>query len=213
MTTPQEVRDFWFDMRRSVRERARVWMGSAPEIDPLIRERFAADVQLAAHGGLEVWENDAQSCLALILLLDRFTMSIYRGTAKYFEASAMALPIAMKGIRQSFDQGVRPVPRLFYYFPLLNCENAHLQDRAVTLFQATETGGMGDEAQFVAASVRCAFWHKKAIEKFGRYPERNALLGRTSTPAEKEFLKDGLPRFAAGPVHVSPKSSLTRRRK
>jgi uncharacterized protein (DUF924 family) len=172
-----------------------LWFGGAPETDEQIRRRFEPWVGQAAEGRLSAWEASAESCLALILLLDQFTLNIYRDQAKSFELNDLALPIALRALERGDDQRVEPVRRVFFYLPLEHSEDLTIQNRAVALFQRLVDEARPEEAEMMKTFHHFAVLHQEVIARFGRFPDRNPILGRASTPEEQAYLDAGGPPF------------------
>lgn len=169
--TPQEVLTFWRDAGYDR------WFTKTTEFDTAVRERFFATYEAAAAGGLRDWENSADGALALIIVLDQFPRNLFRGTARAFATDAMARTIAQQAIARGDDRHVDPDLRNFFYMPLMHSEDFADQDRCVAYFRTI--GGV---------QLPFAEMHADIIRRFGRFPHRNALLGRPSTPAEEAFL-------------------------
>ncbi len=196
MSRHLEILSFWFgnieENDNYLRDRGKLWFGGAPETDSLIRRKFEDDVANAAAGSLIHWEENPLQCLALILLLDQFALNIYRGTPRSFEVSSMALPVAQRAIEEKIDQRFHPVQRVFFYLPLEHSENLADQERALALFQSLKDSTQVPVLQkWIAGTEWWAEEHRKVIERFGRFPGRNAVLGRPSTPAENEYIAKG----------------------
>jgi uncharacterized protein (DUF924 family) len=174
---PPELVAFW---RRAGR---RAWFAKDPRFDERIRRRFAAACEAAARGELGGWEASAQGALALLLLLDQFPRNLYRGSARAFEADPLARAVAARAIARGFDRRTGPALRPFFYLPFQHSESLEDQDRAVALCETLERAG--------GESARAARQHREIIHRFGRFPHRNAALGRVSTPEESRFLAEG----------------------
>ncbi len=148
----------------------------------MVRERFLATVERAAAGDLTAWEMEPRSLLALIVVLDQFPRNMFRGNARAFATDAHALAAAQRMVAAGWDQGLSPVERMFVYLPFEHAEDAAMQARALELFDriaaAPELGDVIDYARR----------HQAVIARFGRFPHRNEILGRVSTPEEIEFL-------------------------
>ncbi|MEX2453725.1 MAG: DUF924 family protein [Rhodospirillaceae bacterium] len=187
----REIYDFWFGPpdgpdHGEVRE---FWFRGGPEVDREIRERFEADHARAAAGGYDDWRDGLHSSLALVVLLDQFPRNMYRGEVRSFAADPVALSVARHIVAQPWHDRLLPVQRLFAYLPFEHSEDMADQRRAVELFTAMEDHpGRG---QWVDYAVQ----HLVIIEKFGRFPHRNAILGRTCTEAEERWLEDTEERF------------------
>lgn len=180
-----EILEFWFGSPQSVdygKERS-FWFTKKPEFDRELSDRFLSTYEQATAGKLDSWEDLPQSCLALLLLLDQFPRNIFRGTPKSFATDAKALAIANNAVAKGFDQYLLPVQRWFIYLPFEHSENIIDQQRCVDLFATLK-----DDPES-AKPLDYALRHKAVIERFGRFPHRNKILGRETTPAEAEFLK------------------------
>jgi len=132
------------------------------------------------RGELDGWANDAQGALALLILLDQFPRNAFRGTARMFETDTKAREIARQAVHAGSDQAFDAPLRNFFYLPFMHSEQLADQDLGVQLART-----LGDEP------LRYAILHRDIIEKFGRFPHRNALVGRATTPEEQRFLDDG----------------------
>ena len=171
---PTEVVTFW----REVGPKG--WFEKSEALDNDIRARFLGTHEAAAAGRLDAWENTAEGALALLILLDQFPRNMFRGDARAFATDAQALRVASRAILNGFD-GVIPDMRSFFYLPFEHSEELSDQEHGVALFNAA-----GD-----ADGLKWAELHADIIRKFGRFPHRNAALGRITTPAEQAFLDSG----------------------
>lgn len=169
-----QVHSFWFEESSE-----KQWFGKDPEFDRQIRERFGALVEAASQGKLEDWLDTPRGALAYILLLDQFTRNIHRGSGKAFAADAKARAAAIKALVDGYDQKIPDREKTFLYLPFEHSEELEDQERCVALFEAIGNDQLTDYA------VR----HRDIIARFGRFPHRNDVLGRESTDAEQEFLK------------------------
>jgi uncharacterized protein (DUF924 family) len=149
--------------------------------DEEVRTRFLAVHERAAAGGLNDWQGTADGALALLLLLDQFPRNMFRGTARAFATDPLAKSIAAAALLKGFDAQVAPDLRTFFYLPFEHSEEMADQERAVGLYKAA-----GD-----ADGLKWAELHADIIRRFGRFPHRNAMLGRTGTPEEQRFLDEG----------------------
>ena len=156
------------------------WFKKDAAFDDEFRAKFAAAHEAAASGALDVWANTAEGALALMILLDQYPRNSFRGTARMFATDPLALSVAKKAIAQAFDTVVDPALRSFMYLPFMHSEQLAEQDRALQLY-----------APLGAESQRFAVVHRDIILRFGRFPHRNALLGRTTTAQEQAFLDSG----------------------
>jgi uncharacterized protein (DUF924 family) len=165
------------------------WFGQGRKHDAAIRGRFARLHECACRGELDEWASTARSRLALIVILDQFSRHIHRGTALAFAQDSAAQRLAFEGVERGLDRKLHPAGRAFFYLPLEHAEDLKLQHRSVRCFEllANEVSATWrkDYASFLAYARR----HYDVIGRFGRFPHRNALLGRASTPEELEFLQ------------------------
>jgi len=173
--TKHEIIHFWFDETDP-----RVWFQRSDEFDAEIRERFAMTYDMAKDGLCNNWAIDAEGSLALCLVLDQFPRRIFRGKAAEFETDEKALLTAKQAISKGFDKLLTPLKRFYLYIPFEHSERLSDHKRNLELFKSMEN----DNPIACQVAVRRA----AVIEKFGRYPERNAALGRENTPEEKAYL-------------------------
>ena len=188
----QEVLDFWFGAAGS-QEHGRqreAWFRKSESFDAEIAVRFAPLIESALTGGLREWEATPRGALARILLLDQFTRTVFRGTPRAFAGDAQALESARRLVDSGRAPGLAPLERSFVYMPYEHAEDAEAQRDAVRLFTALAT-----ERTDLAGSHDYPLRHKAAIDRFGRFPHRNQILGRESTPTAIEFLKQAGSRF------------------
>lgn len=184
---PAQINDllrFWFlDTADPAYGQMRpIWFRSSPEWDAEIAGRFRGTVEAAAAGHLDEWSTTATGALALALLLDQFPRNLFRGQARAFATDAKARTLADAAVAAGFDKGLEPIQRVFIYLPFEHSETMADQHRSVALFEALPPSAWRDEA------VAFAHRHLAAIERFGRFPGRNAALGRVSTPEEIAYL-------------------------
>ena len=184
----QAVLDFWFlpaDASGHGRYRTE-WFRKDAAFDAAIRRQFAGDVEAALAGSLREWETGAAGGLARVILLDQFTRNLFRGTAKAFAGDGEALALAERMVGGGQDKNLPPLQRMFVFLPFEHSESMLNQERSVALF-----AGLRREAQAAAfdAAYDYAVRHRDIVERFGRFPHRNDILGRASTAAEIEFLK------------------------
>ncbi|MEB3214842.1 MAG: DUF924 family protein [Nostocales cyanobacterium 94392] len=191
MSQANEILDFWFGNAEDADygKPKKVWFAKEPEFDEELRRRFLLDYEKAAAGYLDEWKDSPLTCLALILLLDQFPRNIFRETPQAFATDWEALSTAHLAIAQGYDRQLLNVQRWFVYLPFVHSENIDHQRQAVKLFQ--KVSGDKDSASAIENAIR----HRSVIERFGRFPHRNIILGRPSTPEEKEFLKEPGARF------------------
>jgi uncharacterized protein (DUF924 family) len=188
----QAVLDFWFlapDNPGHGQSRAE-WFRKDDAFDAQIRERFGALIDTAIDGGLRDWAATPRGALALILLLDQFTRNVYRDTPRAFAGDEQALTLAVALTQNGQDQELEPTLRAFVYMPFEHAEDLAMQARAVELFQLLVQSREGFESMLDYAQR-----HQEVIARFGRFPHRNAILGRDSTPEELTFLQQPGSRF------------------
>lgn len=191
----KKILEFWFGELREnevpSKERQKMWWGKNEYIDSLIKQQFEPDVIKAASGELDSWLETPEGMLSVIILLDQFPRNIYRDTPKAFSFDSMSLPISRTGIDKSFDRKLHPVMRIFFYIPFMHSEDLEMQNRSVDLFVRLEKESENNEEirKVVSNSKDFAIRHMEIIRRFGRFPHRNEILGRKSTPEEREFLK------------------------
>lgn len=179
----QSALDFWFGAPSHAeygKPRA-LWFTKNPEFDAQIHDQFKDWIEMAASGQWDDWAADPNSALALIILLDQFPRNAFRGQAKSFAFDNKALALAKSAIAAGHDQKLPIFMRSFFYLPFEHSEALADQHEAVRLFKQLDDGGMG---------LEWAIKHLNIIERFGRFPHRNAILGRVSTAEELAFLQE-----------------------
>ncbi|MFZ4285208.1 DUF924 family protein [Variovorax sp. HJSM1_2] len=172
------------------------WFQGGPAVDAEITARFGPLVQQALSGGLPCWEVKPLPRLALLLLLDQFTRNVFRGQPQAFMGDTRAQSLVLASLQQDPDtlQALPLAGQLFWGMPLMHAEDVTLQERSVAYFETLAAHTPQAQQERVARSVAAAKEHRDIVARFGRFPHRNAVLGRTSTPEEMAFLKNG-PRF------------------
>jgi len=193
METTDTIHGFWFGSNKDdaavAAECASLWWSKSPDTDAEIKERFERWVRDAAGGALEDWASTPTGRLSLILLTDQFPRNIYRDTPGAFELDSLSRAWCVGGLSNGADRLLRPIERVFFYLPLEHSESLRDQDRCVELFR--------ELAREVAPGWRATFdgfldfavQHRAIIERFGRFPHRNSVLGRASAPEELAFLE------------------------
>lgn len=183
MSTIYAVHSFWFGELREpdYGKRRDVWFKKDPEFDALIKDRFWLLLENAEAGLLDGWKSSPRGSLALTILLDQFPRNIYRDTPRAFASDPMALEVASQALDREFDRCMLPVERQFLYLPFMHSERLADQDRGVSLYKPLRDEGLGDVYDYMLR-------HREIIAEFGRFPHRNAILGRKSTPEETAFL-------------------------
>ncbi len=178
--------DFWFQAPQSpghLRPRP-VWFQADPAFDAEIRDRFAGLCDQAASGGLRHWAEEPDGAVALLLLLDQVPRNLFRGTPEAYRTDAMARSVARSACMKQFDRDQPPVRRWFVYMPFMHSEDLGDQVESLRLFEQLRDDP--DSHPSIASARR----HHEIIARFGRFPHRNAILGRVSTPMEQAFLTE-----------------------
>ena len=191
----RKIYDYWFgdpaaDGHGEVRE---FWFASTADTDRELQERFQDMYHRAAEGGFQDWKSDARSWVALIVLLDQVPRNIFRGNGQSFAADPVALATAKELVASPLHAELSTVEKLFAYLPFEHSENIADQLKSVVLFEDI------DEHQNKAEWIDFAILHKDIVEKFGRFPHRNAMLGRETTPEEKAWLQSSGQHFGTVP--------------
>lgn len=181
MKTPQDVLDFWYSEAAKPR-----WFNSTTEFDAEITQRFEETAKSVSKGPFPhpIWEGSPRDALALIILLDQFPRNMYRGSAQAFAWDSLSLEAAVRLVEAGGDLALSdPDERKFAYMPFMHAENLMAQNRCVEL--------TGSRLSDDGSTLRHAIAHREVIERFGRFPHRNSVLGRASTVEEIEFLENG----------------------
>lgn len=188
----RELLDWWFGpgdtARVIVEQKHRLWFGYRPEQDDEARQRFGGLCDQALEGGLQQWADSAQGWLALILLLDQLPRMIHRGTPQAFAGDARAQQLVSDGLARDWDQSLAPIERVFIYLVLEHAENLDSQDLAVAGLAGLRDGAEAEDRQPFDEFLDFAERHRDVIARFGRFPHRNAILGRASSEVERAFL-------------------------
>lgn len=196
-----DLLEFWFgdpSDQANLEGRNKLWFSSTRAQDRELRERFGALHVRAAAGELGAWMDGPRTALALIVLLDQLTRNLYRGAAAAFANDARALMCSRQCIERGFDSALYLAERTFLYMPFQHSEDPAVQRRSVELFEALAQTGSAPFDSFAENVHKHAVLHCEIVERFGRFPHRNALLGRPSTKSEKEYLEQGGRRFGQG---------------
>jgi uncharacterized protein (DUF924 family) len=174
LSTPDEVLTFW---REAGPER---WFDQDHALDQACRDRFLATYEAATRGDLNEWELTPDGALAVILLLDQFPRNMFRGTREAYKTDPAALLVADRAIEKGYDKQVEPMFRLFFCLPFMHSESLRHQERSVGLSEALRNED----------TLKWARHHHDIIARFGRFPHRNSILGRETTPEEAAFLEE-----------------------
>jgi len=178
-----EVLEFWFGPEAERGKSRAEWFRKDETFDANIRTRFMSLFEAAEAGQIDRWRDDPQACLALLILLDQFPRNLFRGQARAFGCDTRARIIARHALALKFDQGYLPTQRMFVYLPLEHSESLADQEDCLALMKTLSVYPETKDMHIWAEK------HRVIIERFGRFPHRNAALGRESTPEEIEFLK------------------------
>lgn len=204
MITAEHILSFWFanatiDPSRA-RERYDFWFKASPEIDATIRERFTDLYTRARAGNLQSWQASPRSCLALIIVLDQFPRNLYRATPAAFATDPQAQTIVQHGLAQSYQSALDWIEQAFFLMPLQHAEQLSLQEESVRRCQELLSQAPAEWQAIVDSFQRSAEKHLSIIQQFGRFPHRNSILGRASTPEERAFLDAGSGSFGQAPI-------------
>ncbi len=196
MTQQHKILDFWFGELGvdglPASDHNKLWFGYSEETDAIIQDSFGSLVKNALAGELQSWLEDDHSLVAYVILLDQFTRNIYRGSPSAFAGDNAALTAAELAVESGRHLAVPLIHRVFLYIPFEHSEDLAVQNRGVKLFDelltANEKKATPDVLKVVAGYRQYSVAHRDVISKFGRFPHRNDILGRESTPAELEHL-------------------------
>lgn len=184
--------DEWFgqlnEAGQATPEKSRRWWQKDPAFDAYLRRNYASWVERALRGDLQSWRADNASALALTLLLDQFTRNIYRDTPRMFAGDAAALALSQSAVERGEDTHYPSAQRAFIYLPLMHSESAPDQELCVQCFERFAREAEPTARALIESNLRFARAHRDIILRFGRFPHRNAIVGRASTVEELEFL-------------------------
>ena len=169
----QQIIDYWYS--DAVKP---LWFNSTPAFDDELKIQFEPTYLVATAGELEHWKTDALGILALVILFDQIPLNIYRGTPQSFQSEAVARDMTNIAIRQGWHESLTKEQQAFLYMPFMHSESLKDQDYAVALY---EQAGLEDNAKY-------AHHHRTIVQRFGRFPHRNKILGRTNSEAEELYL-------------------------
>lgn len=182
----QDILDFWFGAKGSAAHGTQrpEWFSKDNAFDAQIRERFNGVIERAVNGGLRDWDDEGpQGRLARVIVLDQFTRNAWRDTPGAFQGDVLALGAAQQMVSSGQDQQLSPVERVFAYLPFEHAEDAAMQEKSVALFTALSRADAGFDL-----ALDYALRHRGVIARFGRFPHRNAILGRSSSAEELAYL-------------------------
>ncbi len=189
----QAVLDYWFgdevDDAVCAQQHYSLWWGKSPAVDSEIRRNFETLLQVLVNGGNRYWLQFPESRLAAIIVLDQFSRNIYRYFPTAYSSDRLALNWSLSGIDAGLDKQLRPIQRVFFYLPLEHAEDLAIQQRSVSLFQQLLAQVPTGQKEIFAGFLDYAERHAAVIKQFGRFPHRNKILGRESTPEEIVYLE------------------------
>lgn len=190
--TPRDVLDFWFgeldgDGRADEAHRKR-WWKKDPDFDATIRSKFLDVYERIAGGELEDWRDTAKGALAYVIVLDQFSRNMFRDRARMYAADHLAVTATQDAVARGFDHALGPAERTFLYMPLMHAEELEAQQTCVRLFEQMHEQLEGAAAASIAGNIDYAKQHRDIVERFGRFPHRNAILDRPTTDEEAAFL-------------------------
>lgn len=197
LPSPEEVHRFWFGADAGapavLETKAKLWFNGGKDFDRELTEKFQPLLETMSAGPLaQDWATrGAKGRLAAILVLDQMSRNIFRGSPRAFAQDMLALHLCKEGLAKSEDAALSETERAFFYLPLEHSEAMEDQQRAVALFDALAKSARAPFSDFTRNTLDYAHQHLDVIRKFGRFPHRNALVGRTSTPEEEAWLADG----------------------
>ena len=195
----RRVLDFWFQPgtmdQPTIDSRMDRWFTADAVTDAVLRNEFGPLVEQASKGQLDAWAATPEGRLALILMLDQFRRSIFRGTPKAFSRDPHALKLCVEGAMKGDYKTLNPFQQAFYFMPLQHAESLKIQERSVKIYEGLVTGVSDTLKATFATFAQFAELHHDIVESFGRFPHRNKTLGRANTAEEQEYLGSGAPSF------------------
>lgn len=170
---PADILNYWYSefMQKH-------WFASTPELDAEIREKYQSLWERAAAGELDHWQDSPEGALALVIVLDQFPLNMFRGKPESFRTERKAVDVTLSALKKGFEDRLSKDRLSFLFMPLMHSERLEEQDLSVTLFRQYELTG----------NIKFAEHHRELVRTYGRFPHRNAILGRESTPAEMVYL-------------------------
>jgi uncharacterized protein (DUF924 family) len=193
-TLIDDILELWFSDREhaapGIDARMEFWFSENPELDIQIRHRFGKLVSRASDGELAHWSEHPRGRLALIILVDQFRRNIYRGKPEAFSHDREALKLCVEGAIAGHDKKLPLLQRAFFFMPMQHVESRKVQEKSVAVFNGLVQAASGTDRDTFQTFADFAELHRDIVLQFGRFPHRNAILGRESTPVEKEYLQD-----------------------
>jgi len=194
MERVDEILKFWFGRVEETivpsENRARIWFGESPDVDAEIKDKFSGDLERAIDGKSTEWENDPRGQLALTIILDQFSRHVYRDSPQAFAQDNYALAICTKGMEKQYDHSLSLIERVFYYFPLLHSEEIDFQEKSIRAYQILVELAFPETQIIYESFFKFANHHYNIIRRFGRFPQRNKVLGRESTDEEVKYISE-----------------------
>ncbi len=192
MVSFEDVLEFWLgpldENGRAAPEKMKTWFQGGPELDREIRERFEPTWNAIMAGERQDWLGSARGRLATVIVLDQLSRNMFRNTATMYAGDERAVGLALDAIERGDDKELALAERTFLYMPLMHAEDVALQDTCVALFESMRDEVEGEAKKGLDNNVGYARRHRDVVARFGRFPHRNAILGRESTPDEAAFL-------------------------
>jgi uncharacterized protein (DUF924 family) len=189
----ESILEYWFgteaDDLVAAKQHAELWWKKNPQVDQDIRERFATRLDAAAHGNLDDWLTHPRGRLAMIILADQFSRNMYRDTPRSFAFDRLAQTWCKAGLDSGADRLLRPIERVFFNLPLEHSESLEDQQRSVALCKSLADSVPDEHRELFDGYLKYAERHRDIVQRFGRFPHRNAILGRESTEEEIAFLQ------------------------
>lgn len=210
--TIAEIVAFWLgpslEGPESASARRDWWYRGGPSVDEDIGARFGTQVEQACEGALIDWQGTSDGALALILLLDQFTRNLYRNTPRAYAGDARAFEIVNRAIEQKLDLALHPVARIWLYHPFHHSESIEEQDAGAALLDDLAATAPSEWRPYIQRSVKGWGRHRDIVARFGRFPHRNSVLGRTSSDEERKFLASDGESFGQGPKRGEPAGGI-----
>lgn len=171
-------------------DRTTLWFGEDDTAKQRVLSAFQKEYEDAIAGDINNWSATPRGRLALIILLDQFSRYMFRRSPEAFSHDSEAQRLCVDGLRQKMDQSLTLIERVFFYMPLVHSENSETQEKSIRLYQDLVSLSMSETTQIYQLFLAYAYAHFRVIKEFGRFPQRNRILGRESTEAELAFLKN-----------------------
>jgi uncharacterized protein (DUF924 family) len=185
---------FWFgdlgmaDLPSS--DRTNLWFGESEKLKSMISQSYGEDYNKTVRGDHDDWAKTPRGRLAMIILLDQFSRYLHRNSPHAFDYDKLAQELCLQGLQNEMDHNLTLIERVFFYMPLVHAENVEIQEQSIRLFQSLVGLSMSETTQVYQLFLAYAYAHFRVIKEFGRFPQRNIILGRLSTDAEIAFLKN-----------------------